>query len=301
MLTQGNKKAFFAGDMNNIKKSIGQIQIGDEDRLKEKIGKVNLLKLGHHGYQFSNTKEYLNVLKPELAIITNDVGEIFYETNLYLDENNINYLYSTHDEYEVSAIISNDNIELGFGTKGIKSVKGKKYYIQEQTIYKNYLNQKINFNYNFVEKDVNNWEELKNTIENNKQLDYKDGLCNIEAIKINLCCKDQNNSYYANTCINLNNYKKIILTTNLKEIIIKRDKKLINFPLFYVENSKLILGEENINGIIKINGNKKEVEANSNLIKLISSELTIYDIIFLCNNLNKTKNRTKQSSNLNAN
>lgn len=301
MLTQGNKKAFFAGDMNNIKKSIGQIQIGDEDRLKEKIGKVNLLKLGHHGYQFSNTKEYLNVLKPELAIITNDVGEIFYETNLYLDENNINYLYSTHDEYEVSAIISNDNIELGFGTKGIKSVKGKKYYIQEQTIYKNYLNQKSNFNYNFVEKDVNNWEELKNTIENNKQLDYKDGLCNIEAIKINLCCQDQNNSYYANTCINLNNYKKIILTTNLKEIIIKRDKKLINFPLFYVENSKLILGEENINGIIKIDGNKKEVEANSNLIKLISSELTIYDKIFLCNNLNKTKNRTKQSSNLNAN
>ena len=287
--------------MNNIKKSIGQIQIGDEDRLKEKIGKVNLLKLGHHGYQFSNTKEYLNVLKPELAIITNDVGEIFYETNLYLDENNINYLYSTHDEYEVSAIISNDNIELGFGTKGIKTVKGKKYYIQEQTIYKNYLNQKINFNYNFVEKDVNNWEELKNTIENNKQLDYKDGLCNIEAIKINLCCQDQNNSYYANTYINLNNYKKIILTTNLKEIIIKRDKKLIKFPLFYVENSKLILGEENINGIIKIDGNKKEVEANSNLIKLISSELTIYDIIFLCNNLNKTKNRTKQSSNLNAN
>ena len=71
--------------------------------------------------------------------------------------------------------------------------------------------------------------------------------------------------------------------------------------MFYVENSKLILGEENINGIIKIDGNKKEVEANSNLIKLISSELTIYDKIFLCNNLNKTKNRTKQSSNLNAN
>ena len=76
MLTQGNKKAFFAGDMNNIKKSIWKIQIGDEDRLKEKIGKVNLLRLGHHGYQFSNTKEYLNVLNPELAIITNDVGEM---------------------------------------------------------------------------------------------------------------------------------------------------------------------------------------------------------------------------------
>ena len=68
-----------------------------------------------------------------------------------------------------------------------------------------------------------------------------------------------------------------------------------------MENSNLILGEENKNGIIKIDGNKKEVEANANLIKLISSELTIYDNIYLCNNLNKTKKRSKNSSLLNAN
>ena len=56
-----------------------------------------------------------------------------------------------------------------------------------------------------------------------------------------------------------------------------------------------------MNGIIKIDGNKKEVEANANLIKLISSELTIYDKVYLCNNLNKTKKRTKNSKLLNAN
>ena len=301
LLTQGNKKAFFAGDMNNIKKRIGQIQIGDEDRLKEKIGKIDFLKLGHHGYQNSNTKDYLNTLKPEYAIITNDVGEIFYETNIYLNENKINYLYSTNDEYEVSATISNDNIELGFGTKGIKRIKEKYYYISEENIYKNYLNQEISFRYNCIEKSVNNWEELKNLIENKKPFEFNDRTCIIEALKINLCSKEKDNCFIANSCITINNYKKIILTTKEKEIIIKRDKKLIDFPLFYLENSNLILGEENKNGIIKIDGNKKEVEANANLIKLISSELRIYDNIYLCNNLNKTKKRSKNSSLLNAN
>ena len=301
LLTQGNKKAFFAGDMNNIKKRIGQIQIGDEDRLKEKIGKIDFLKLGHHGYQNSNTKDYLNALKPEYAIITNDVGEIFYETNIYLNENKINYLYSTNDEYEVSATISNDNIELGFGTKGIKRIKEKYYYIPEENIYKNYLNQEISFKYNFIEKSVNNWEELKNLIENKKHFEFNDKTCIIEALKINLISKEKDNCFIANSCVAINNYKKIILTTKEKEIIITRDKKLIDFPLFYLENSNLILGEENKNGIIKIDGNKKEVEANANLIKLISSELTIYDNIYLCNNLNKTKKRSKNSSLLNAN
>ena len=68
-----------------------------------------------------------------------------------------------------------------------------------------------------------------------------------------------------------------------------------------MENSKLILGETNIKGIIKIDGNKENVAANSNLIKLISSELTMHNKIILCNNLNKTTKRTKKSSNLNVN
>ena len=44
LLFQGNKKAFFAGDMNNHKKKVGGELIGDEDRLKYEIGKINFLK-----------------------------------------------------------------------------------------------------------------------------------------------------------------------------------------------------------------------------------------------------------------
>ena len=43
---------------------------------------------------------------------------------------------------------------------------------------------------------------------------------------------------------------------------------LLDFPLFDVENSCLIIGEENMKGTIKLDGNKDEVFSNSNLIML---------------------------------
>ena len=39
LLYQGNKKAFFGGDMNNYGKNVGGELIGDEDRLKYEIEK----------------------------------------------------------------------------------------------------------------------------------------------------------------------------------------------------------------------------------------------------------------------
>ena len=301
LLTQGNKKAYLPGDMNNIKKNIGKNKTGDEDRLKNIIGKIDFLKLGHHGYQHSNTKDYLNILKPEYVVITNDYGEIFSETNEFLEVNKINYLYSTQDEYEVSAIISKDSIELGFGTPGIKKIKDKIYYITEENKYKNYLNFESNIKYNLIEKNVSNWKELKDIIENNNEIKYIENSVIINGLKINLCSDKKNSCYIADSCINIKNYKKVILTTNEKEITLLRDKTLIDFPLFYMENSNLILGEEKMKGKIKINGNKENVSANSNLLKIILSNLDIYNNIIICNNLNKSMKRTKKSSHLNVN
>ena len=304
LLKQGTKKAFFSGDMNNIQKNIGNKKIGDEDRLKNIIGKVDLLKLGHHGYQFSNTMDYLKVLRPEYVIITNDIGEIFIETNEYLEKNNINYLYSTYDEYEVNAVISNDNISLGFGTKGIKKIKNKIFYISEENKYKDYLNLELTINYKPIEQDVKNWEELKKIIENNRKRNEsiinKNSLI-LEQLIINLCCNGNSNLYIANSSLNITGYQKITLKTNEKEIIIKRDKTLIDYPLFYIENSIFNLGEENMVGAIKIDGNKENVLANSNLIKLKSSEFNMFNNSILCNNYNKTVKRTKKSSNINLN
>ena len=300
LLTQGNKKVILSGDMNNIKKNIGKDKIGDEDRLKNIIGKIDLLKLGHHGYQHSNTADYINILKPEYVVITNDVDRIFSETKDYLEKNKINYLYTTQDEYEISAIISNNDIELGFGTCGIKNIKDKIFYISEENKYKNYLKFEFNIKYNIIEKNANNWKELKDIIERNNEIKITEKFINIDALKINLCSDNNNNCYIADSCININNHKKIILINNEKELIILRDKNLINFPLFYMEKSILILGEENMKGKIKLDGNKDNVSANSNIIKMISSKLSIYNNITICNNLNKSVKRSYTNSDLSS-
>ena len=64
------KTAFLAGDINNY--------IGAETRLAQKLGHVDVLKLGHHGSYGSNTPTYINTLSPYIAILT---GTYEYVTN----------------------------------------------------------------------------------------------------------------------------------------------------------------------------------------------------------------------------
>ena len=111
--------------------------LAEKEKLVEINRQVLCQNLNFDAYQvFSyldlESKNYLNVLKPEYIIITNDIGGIFMDTAKYLEKNKINYLYSTYDQYEVSATITNDNIFLGFGTKGIKQFRDKIYYIKEE-------------------------------------------------------------------------------------------------------------------------------------------------------------------------
>lgn len=68
LIEKGEYRAFLSADINNYD--------GDEDRLAKEIGKVNLLKVGHHGYDGSSTKGYVEALSPELAVVTNREGGI---------------------------------------------------------------------------------------------------------------------------------------------------------------------------------------------------------------------------------
>ena len=56
------KTAFLSGDINNFD--------GDEDRLVAQLGKVDVLKMGHHGVGGSNTLGYLRALDPSVYIQT---------------------------------------------------------------------------------------------------------------------------------------------------------------------------------------------------------------------------------------
>ena len=267
------------------------MQIGDEDRLKNEIGKIDLLKLGHHGGGGSNTTDYMNTLMPNYVIITNDICGEGYEIYDFIKDNNINYLNITNDEYEICVIIYNNEITFGFGSEGVKKVKYEIFYIPKNKIYSNYLKCKIPVKFKSVEKSVNNWEELKKLIEENTikgELD-KDGNCFIaESLKINLNTENNNNIYYANSPIIIYSIKKIQIVSKNKKIIIKRANTLIDFPLFSVQVGILVLGEENMEGKIIIDGNKDEVESTSYLIEAKrTGELYIYNNVTLCNNLFK--------------
>lgn len=69
IVKKGEKSAFLGADFT---KDSGLEQIYADD-----IGDVDLLKIGHHGYYGSSSKDFLKVLKPEIAIVTNHLGKIY--------------------------------------------------------------------------------------------------------------------------------------------------------------------------------------------------------------------------------
>lgn len=65
MLVEKNgTKVFLAADIDNL--------TGDEDRLAANIGKVDLLKVGHHSYSGSTTAQWLKTLMPQVCVVTNN-------------------------------------------------------------------------------------------------------------------------------------------------------------------------------------------------------------------------------------
>lgn len=68
LIEKNGFRAFLAADINNLD--------GDEDRLAEEIGKVDLLKVGHHGYNESTSIGFVKALSPEFAVVTNNAGKM---------------------------------------------------------------------------------------------------------------------------------------------------------------------------------------------------------------------------------
>lgn len=62
-------RCLLAGDLNN--------KDFDEYRLAEKIGKVDILKVGHHGYPFSSSRKWLKILSPKYSVVCNFEKKIY--------------------------------------------------------------------------------------------------------------------------------------------------------------------------------------------------------------------------------
>lgn len=74
LVEKNGTRVFLSGDIDN--------KTGDEERLGEKIGKVNLLKVGHHSYTQSTSSEWVKALMPDTCVVTNKYS-LVNKTTLY--------------------------------------------------------------------------------------------------------------------------------------------------------------------------------------------------------------------------
>ncbi len=100
-VTKKEKSAFLAAD---ITKSTGLEKI-----VAPLVGDVDLLKLGHHGYFGSSSKEFLSILKPEIAIVTNQLGKVYPNVKWNLTMSAKVPFYATYDNNGIIATFTDDS------------------------------------------------------------------------------------------------------------------------------------------------------------------------------------------------
>lgn len=298
LLTQGNKRGFFAGDINN---SDTGIKIGDEDRIKDSIGDVDFLKPGHHGYGGSNSKSYLETLQAEYMIITNKTGGAAKGLQDYVQENNVHCVYCTEDSEGVVATFSDNDVYIGFETPGeMKIINDKRYYIPKNYLkYDDYTNYLFNLKYEdtqYINKEngnsyVSSWKELAQCVNNNytevkeimeseNTINYDDKTITIPKIIIEL---KNSGSWTANSKCKIRDFQNISLTSNEQIKIIRNATvdKIYKGNLFYLTGI-LTLGAN-----ITLDGNKDNIDVNTvdgteSIIYVEGGTLYLYGSV--CNN-----------------
>jgi beta-lactamase superfamily II metal-dependent hydrolase len=114
----GTDKFLFAGDAEKT----------TEERVLEKMEKVDVLKIGHHGSASSTTEIFLDKLKPQYAVITNSESNVYAnpakEVMKRLKERNIE-VHRTDECGHVVFLSTGNGIftECGIGSYGYRTVK----------------------------------------------------------------------------------------------------------------------------------------------------------------------------------
>ena len=98
----GNSKVFLAGDIN--------YKAGDEKQIADKIGKVDLLKVGHHGYFYSTSFYLVKKLMPDIAVFCNEMKGVYPDVKYKLKNISKSKLYATVDSNGIIAWLNGDDI-----------------------------------------------------------------------------------------------------------------------------------------------------------------------------------------------
>ncbi len=100
LVEKNGARIFLAGDINNVN--------GDEDRLAPLIGKVDLLKVGHHSYSGSTTSKWLKILSPEVCVVTNNYESADKRTLRRITRVSNSVILLTGQENGIVAVIDDD-------------------------------------------------------------------------------------------------------------------------------------------------------------------------------------------------
>ncbi len=96
----GDKKILLMADVNYLD--------GDEQLIAKEIGKVDLIKLGHHGYGYSSGTPFLTRTQPKIAIYTNFRSKATITVRMRVTLNSRSSQYATADYNGIIAVIGEE-------------------------------------------------------------------------------------------------------------------------------------------------------------------------------------------------
>lgn len=96
----GNKKILLMADVNYLD--------GDEQKISKEIGKVDLIKVGHHGYGYSTGTTFLTRTQPKIAILTNYRESATITVRMRLTLNSRSSQYGTGNYNGIIAVIGDE-------------------------------------------------------------------------------------------------------------------------------------------------------------------------------------------------
>lgn len=103
-LTCKGKTILLAGDVNNID--------GAETEIANQVGKINLLKIGHHGNPKSTTTEFVRKTMPDIGILTSNMNSLHSHGKRDITNISKTSVYGTMNENGIIATFTDNGILL---------------------------------------------------------------------------------------------------------------------------------------------------------------------------------------------
>ena len=102
LVEKDGAKALLTGDLDNYN--------NDEESVAEIVGKVDLLKVGHHSFAHSTEKNFLQTVSPKVSVITNSYAHTDKRTLRRIAKYTKSKITCTDDERGIGAIFKNGGI-----------------------------------------------------------------------------------------------------------------------------------------------------------------------------------------------